>query len=108
MTERRYSLGGAGRDYNPYNTREPVLSPEAKAERDAASKKLRDNFLREVGPKWGVKPEDMDLFINDSQAYRQLLDRREAQSRGLTKIVDAEARVAVEGDTDLNHDNLEG
>lgn len=32
---------------------------------------------------------------------------RKAQ-RGLTKIVDAEARVAVEGDTDLNHDNLEG
>lgn len=35
------------------------------------------------------------------------LERTGCNSRGLTKLVDREARVAVEGDTDFNHDNIE-
>ena len=37
----------------------------------------------------------------------ELLVQRRAQYRAFTKLVDREARVAVEGDTDMNHDNVE-
>lgn len=34
-------------------------------------------------------------------------DQRDAKTRAITKIEDRKARIAVEGDTDLNHDNVE-
>lgn len=37
----------------------------------------------------------------------ELLRQRRAQSRALDKLADREARTAVEGGTDLNHDNIE-
>jgi hypothetical protein len=37
----------------------------------------------------------------------EMLGQRKAQRRSIAKLVDREARIAVEGDTDANHDNLE-
>lgn len=82
MTDRRYSLGGAGRDYNSRTFREPVLTEQQRAERQARNDKLLADFIEKAG--WN-KPRDT-----------------------FGKIIDREARVAVEGDTDSNHDNLEG
>jgi hypothetical protein len=45
-----------------------------------------------------------------TQRFLAMIDQRR-QSNGqkaLEKLVDREARTVVEGDTDLNHDNLEG
>lgn len=70
----------------------PVRTPEEKATDRARA----DDFLRSMAPVWGVAPEHVDMWIDNPEAYR-----------ALNKIVDREARVAVEGDTDLNHDNVE-
>jgi len=57
-------------------------SPEQLAEERAKSDAAIAEFIEQAG--WN-KPRD-----------------------ALGKIIDREARVAVEGDTDLNHDNVEG
>lgn len=48
-----------------------------------------------------------DPTIGPEEASKRLKHRRD-QRRILESFVDQDARVAVEGDTDLNHDNLEG
>lgn len=80
--------------------------------RSSSANLVREQRLeREVVP----TPEELEAKrqANDDQiaaifAEADRKDRERRSQRGLTRIVDAEARVAVEGDTDLNHDNLEG
>lgn len=56
-----------------------AMTPEAVAKRDADREAFNQRFLAEINAR-----------------------------SGSAKIKDRDARVAVEGDTDLNHDNLEG
>ena len=70
--------------YKPGRPRPALVipTPEEAAAKRAASDKLMADFIEKAG--WN-KPRDP-----------------------LAKLKDREARVAVEGDTDLNHDNVEG
>lgn len=76
-------------------------------EQIAEAEDKRKDMMRGFGRQLGVPEADLEVFAAGNGAYRDLLDEREAQARALTKIADREARVAVEGDTDLNHDNVE-
>lgn len=77
---------------------------QSKANGDA----IMDKLMRQMGASCGVAEEDMDLFVKDPNAYGELIQQRKAQARAIEKLADREARIAVEGDTDTNHDNLEG
>ena len=50
---------------------------------------------------------EMAAFIERQSADFDAYVERVRQSQALARIVDSEARVSVEGDTDLNHDNVE-
>ena len=108
----RIPAGAYGADYRPGNRgyrqeaarlREEHLRPIKAAE----AKAKNDQFLRDHAVGWGVAPEDVDLFVSDPEAYRAEMERRAAAARSDAKVQDFYARVAVEGDTDLNHDNVE-
>lgn len=90
----------------------PTKTPEQMAADLATSQENFANLMRETALSWGVRPEDVELFATDQVAYGELMERRKAEKSGgqksLDKNNDREARKAVEGDTDLNHDNLEG
>lgn len=62
----------------------------------------------EIDAAFEAKRIETDEFIKRQTADFNAYVETVRQSRGLAKLVDAEARVAVEGDTDLNHDNVEG
>jgi hypothetical protein len=102
MVRFREAIVGGWKDPN---YRAPVKrAPVARTpEQIKAEQAERDDFMRSMAASWGVAPEDVDLWINDPVAYRHKID----QQRALTKIEDRKARTAVEGDTDLNHDNVE-
>jgi hypothetical protein len=68
-------------------------TPEEKAAYDAIMAKAENHFNRPLEP--------------GERGYKGPVDEP-PQQRALSKIVDREARIAVEGDTDSNHDNLEG
>lgn len=70
----------------------PERTPEEKGRYEEIMKKADAHFNRpfEPGERGYMGPEPID-----------------PQQRALSKIVDREARIAVEGDTDSNHDNLE-
>lgn len=102
----------------PVGAYAPNYSPGSKRRRQQAdlatlSKSVKDGqpkweaMQREMAAKWGVAEEDMDLFMNEPDAYRAKMDQHHSQNRALEKLVDREARIAVEGDTDSNHDNIE-
>lgn len=88
-----------------YRRRNPFASVptnEQVEQRRQASVSAMDGILREQAvSKWGVAPEDVDKFMSDPDGYRN-------QQRVAERRKDREARIAVEGDTDANHDNLEG
>jgi len=50
----------------------------------------------------------MDKIIEDFVAAANASVKRPANTSPLEKIIDQDARKVVEGDTDLNHDDLEG
>lgn len=56
------------------------------------------------------KQAQLEAAERSTARFLEAMNARFAQNgqRALEKLVDREARVAVEGDTDLNHDNLEG
>ena len=62
----------------------------------------------EIEAAFEAKRIETDEFIRRSTADFNSYVEQVRQSKALAKIVDAEARVAIEGDTDLNHDNVEG
>ena len=108
----RIPAGAYGADYRPGNRkyrqeaarlREEHLRPIKAAEAQVKHEK----FLRDHAAGWGVAPDDVDLFVSDPEAYRAEMERRRTAARSEAKIADHYARVAVEGDTDLNHDNVE-
>lgn len=74
-------------------------------EQIAADHARSNDFLRSMASAWGVEPEDVDLWLGDPDAYRAKIDLNE--NAATRKIKDMEARVAVEGNTDGNHDNVE-
>lgn len=83
---------------NPFSS---VPTNEQVEQRRQASVSAMDGILREQAvSKWGVAPEDADKFISDPDGYR-------TQQRVAEKLKDRGARIAVEGDTDANHDNIE-
>lgn len=79
------------------------------------------NGLRKVGSGWKgpfyrarpkpvpVMPtaEEVAQRMADNERFTQRMLSELRANRGLDKIKDREARIAVEGDTDLNHDNIE-
>lgn len=79
------------------------------------------NGLRKVGGGWKgpfsrarpkpvsvvPTPEEVAQRIADNERFTQRMLSELGANRGLDKIKDREARIAVEGDTDLNHDNIE-
>lgn len=77
-----------------------ALSPEEQSKRMHAQRDYADDMAI-----W--RREFDDPTIGPDEASRRLKHRRD-QRRILEGFVDQDARVAVEGDTDLNHDNLEG
>jgi hypothetical protein len=79
--------------------------------RRAGLKTLRhgwqDPFYRpkqQAAPQAPMTPEQK---ARHEQLIADFLDRAGCNSPALNRIKDMEARVAVEGDTDLNHDNIE-
>jgi hypothetical protein len=74
-----------------------ALPAEEKARRIRESQEYEEDMRQ-----WRL---DFSQFGPDRA--KELLGQRRAQRRALTKLVDREARIAVEGDTDTNHDNLE-
>lgn len=77
-----------------------ALPPEEKAKRMQAQRDYQTDMAI-----W--RKEFDDPAIGPDEASKRLTHRRD-QRRILEGFVDQDARVAVEGDTDLNHDNLEG
>lgn len=77
-----------------------ALPTEEQAKRRQAQRDYADDMAI-----W--RREFDDPTIGPDEASKRLKHRRE-QRRILDGFVDQDARVAVEGDTDLNHDNLEG
>lgn len=77
-----------------------ALPTEEQAKRMQAQREYADDMAI-----W--RREFDDPTIGPDEASNRLKHRRE-QRRILESFVDQDARVAVEGDTDLNHDNLEG
>jgi len=81
----------------------------------AGLRKVRGDWANPLFAKPRAKPP---VFLTGEQraAYEERLAELEAgwsrpvepQTRAIEKIVDREARIAVEGDTDSNHDNMEG
>lgn len=113
MTKARFRLvhvpaGAYGPSYSPGSAKrrraEELAHNHKTPEQLQAQKAGERRAMREVGLGWGVAPEDIDLWIDDPAAYRAMI----AQRRALEKIHDQRARTSVEGDTDINHDNLEG
>lgn len=62
----------------------------------------------ELDAAYEAKRLETEEFIRRSTADFNSYVEQVRQSKALAKLVDAEARVAIEGDTDLNHDNVEG
>lgn len=58
-------------------------------------------------PKRPASPRLTDEEIAARRAANDAFIAAFFESRGMTILKDREARVAVEGDTDLNHDNVE-
>lgn len=54
-----------------------------------------------------VSEEQAARRREDNERFAARMVAEMEASRGLSKLVDREARAAVEGDTDLNHDNIE-
>lgn len=77
-----------------------ALPDEEKAKRFQAYRDYQEDMAV-----W--RKEFDDPNIGPDEANKRLEHRRN-QRRILEGFVDRDARVAVEGDTDLNHDNLEG
>lgn len=77
-----------------------ALPPEEQAKRMQAQRDYQADM-----DIW--RKEFDDPAIGPEEASKRLKHRRD-QRRILEGFVDQDARVAVEGDTDLNHDNLEG
>lgn len=70
----------------------PERTPEQRAAYEATMAKIDAHFNRPLEP--GERG-----YAGPAEAN--------PQQRALTKLVDREARIAVEGDTDSNHDNIE-
>ena len=70
----------------PVERPEPILTDEERAAQRARMDKIVDDFIAAANARLQPPPGPTPL----------------------DKIVDREARVSVEGDPDLNHDNLEG
>lgn len=51
--------------------------------------------------------EEISRRREDNARFEARMISEMEASRGLGRLVDREARAAVEGDTDLNHDNIE-
>jgi len=105
-------VGAYGPDYRPGNRKHAQEAARLRLERlrpigAAEAKAKNDQFLRDHAIAWGVAPEDVDLFVSSPDVYRDEIARRATAARSAAKIADHYARVAVEGDTDLNHDNVE-
>lgn len=90
-----------------YRRRKKTVPRPLTEEERAESRKRSEEAMRMVGRLGGVAEEDLDLFVNNPDAYRTLCQQRKSQQRVLAKLIDGEARQSVEGNTDLNHDNLE-
>jgi hypothetical protein len=53
------------------------------------------------------QPKTPEQLAAEDRRIAEFLERSGCNRPALNKIIDREARVAVEGDTDLNHDNIE-
>jgi hypothetical protein len=98
-----YSPGSAQRRRAEQAQRDAKSPQQVEAENQAVFRIKRD-----LGISWGVAPEDIEFWLSDPQGYRAMIVQRQAQERALEKIQDMGARTSVEGNTDINHDNLEG
>lgn len=61
---------------------------------------------------WAAELKENEHWRSDFDEFGpakalELKHQRQSQRRALEKLVDREARIAVEGDTDSNHDNIE-
>lgn len=79
------------------------------------------NGLRKVGGGWKdpfyrarpkpvlvmPTPEEVAQRRADNERFTQRMLAEMGANSGVNKLKDIEARTAVEGDTDLNHDNIE-
>jgi hypothetical protein len=87
----RVPVGASATDYKPGSARRKRMATLAAAQR-STEEKLRQDAVMEAAISHMNRP----------------LEPGERGYRALDKLVDREARIAVEGDTDGNHDNLEG
>lgn len=76
-----------------FRAQTPERTPEQRAAYEATMAKADAHFNRPLEP--GERG-----YAGPAEAN--------PQQRALSRLVDREARIAVEGDTDLNHANLEG
>lgn len=113
MTKARFRLvpvpaGAYGPSYSPGSAKRRRAEELARNQKTPEQLQVQTagerEVMRGIGLGWGVAPEDIDLWIDDQEAYRVMI----AQRRALEKIHDQRARTSVEGNTDINHDNLEG
>lgn len=86
--------------HRPKKPLPPAKTPEEIAAERARHESGMKEIFRDIAPKWGVPPEDFEEWYADEAAY--------SQRKAMEKLADQEARKAVEGETDLNHDNMEG
>lgn len=104
----RVPAGAYGPSYLPGSAKRRLDEEFARNQRTPeqvqAQKAGERRVMREIGLGWGVAPEDIELWLDDQDGYRAMM----AQRRALQKIHDQRARASVEGNTDINHDNLEG
>jgi hypothetical protein len=65
------------------------------------------DYRKSSKPKLVAVPKTPEQLAADKKFMDDYLDRMGCNTPALNRIKDMEARVAVEGDTDLNHDNIE-
>lgn len=85
---------------------------DQEAARTAAWNALPEEEKQRRRAEWAQHEADMLQWRKDVDEFgddraRELFAERIAQRRAQEKIKDREARIAVEGDTDTNHDNIE-
>ncbi|WP_108397590.1 hypothetical protein [Devosia submarina] len=99
---------------NPLTYRPSIKTERASAiaARMAAWNRLSEEAKQERQREWREHEEDLAQWRKDFDKFgpakaREMLEQRRDGRAALNRIKDMEARVAVEGDTDLNHDNIE-
>ena len=87
----RVPIGAYAPNYRPGSKRRAhEAAIRLEQETGEQSRATLDTLMREQALKWGVAPEDVDLFITNPAAYRAMMDERE-------RVKDEAARNAVEG-----------